>query len=68
MSKRTKEQAKTCEFCGKPIRDELRKNRKFCSIACSHRAAHNNATLRLAMPLSKRFRKRQMFSNPLYFN
>ncbi len=68
MTKKAKEEARACEFCGAPINAGRNKSRKFCSFTCRQKTAHSKATLRLAMPLSKRFRKRLMFSNPLYFN
>jgi hypothetical protein len=71
LKRKSQEEApKTCEFCGGPIGDgvKVKKNRKFCSLACRQRLTHNRAAIRLDMPLSRRFRKRLMFSNPLFFD
>jgi RNA polymerase-binding transcription factor DksA len=68
MTKKGKEEARICEFCGAPISEGKTKIRKFCSLTCRQRSTRNKATLGLAVPLSKCFRKRLMFSNPLYFN
>lgn len=68
MTKRVKEEERKCEFCSAPISEGRNKSRKFCSLNCRQRATHNKTTIRLDVPLSKRFRKRLMFSNPLYFN
>jgi hypothetical protein len=43
-------------------------SRKFCSLTCRQRSARNKTRIRLALPLSRRYRKRLMFSNQLYFN
>jgi hypothetical protein len=60
-----KEERRACEFCGS---DMGFTRRRFCSLTCRQRSSKNRATVRLAVPISKRARKRLMFSNPLYFN
>lgn len=67
------DESKKCDFCGRSF-EELetvgsgKDRRKYCSEACRRRAGQGRKTVRLAMPVSKRYAARLRFSNPLYFN
>ena len=64
------EEPETCEFCRVILENPVvaGKKKRFCSESCRNRASQGWRTVRLEMPMSKRYSARLRFTSPLYFD